>query len=84
MAAYAAKELSDKARGAEGRPFGGKATEQPPPPGRKGEMPITNQMVDTLAGYLDNIAAAAMNVGGGKELEDLAASMLILVDTNVA
>ena len=82
--AYAAKNLSDKMHEAVGQPFGGKATKQPPQPCLKGDVPITNQIVDTLAGYLDNIVTAATNMGGGKELEDLADSMAILVDTNSA
>ena len=61
--------------------FGGEATELPPTHNNI-HMPVTNQMVDTLAGYLDNIAAAATNAGGGKELAELAASVAILVDTN--
>ena len=68
LTAYAARELSDKAHEDVGQPFGGKATEQTTPPGRKGDVPITNQMVETLAGYLDNITNAATNVcacGGG-------------------
>ena len=41
-------------------------------------------MFDTLAGYLDNIEAAATTAGHGTELSDIAASMAILVDTNAA
>ena len=41
-------------------------------------------MVDTLAGYLDNIAAAATTTGRVKEMADLADSMVILVDINTA
>ena len=84
LATYAAKELSDKVREAVGQLFGGKSTKQPPTPGHKGDVPITNHMFDTLAGYLNNIAAATTNVGGGKELEDFVASMVILVGTNTA
>ena len=84
LAAYSAKDLSNKSREAVGRPFGGEATKQPPMPGRKGDVPITNHMVDTIAGYLDNIADLDTNLGGGKELSDLAASIAILVETNVA
>ena len=41
-------------------------------------------MVDMLAGYLDNISAAATTTRCGTELADLAAIMAILVDTNAA
>ena len=42
--------------------------------------------MDSLAGYLDNIAAAATNTATatGGPLADLAASMVIVVDTNAA
>ncbi len=46
------------------------------------EGAVTNEMVDNLAGYLDNIAAAATTAGKGTELADLAASLAILVATN--
>ena len=84
LAAHAAKDIRGKTCEDVGQMFGGEDTKQPPPPSWKRDVPITNNMVDTLEGYLDNIAAEAMNVGGGKELADLAASMAILVDTNVA
>ena len=41
-------------------------------------------MVDTLAGYLGNIAAAATTTGRGTKMADLDARMAILVDTNTA
>ena len=41
-------------------------------------------MVDTLAGYLGNIAAAATTTGRGIKMADLDARMAILVDTNTA
>ena len=41
-------------------------------------------MVDMLAGYLDNISAAATMTGRSTELSDLTASMTILVDTNAS
>ena len=50
LSEYAAKELSYKARESVGQTFGGEANKQPPPLGRKGDVPITNQMVVTLAG----------------------------------
>ena len=45
---------------------------------------VTNQMVDTLDGYLDNIAAAATTTGRVTELDNLITSMAILVNTNAA
>ena len=63
-----------------GQPFGGQAIAQALP--QQVRLQVTNQMVDMLAGYLDNIAAAATITGCGTELADLASSMAILVDTN--
>ena len=80
LLAYAAKDLSNKAKGAVGQPFGGQAIAQALP--QQVQPQVTNQMVDTLVGYLDNIAAAATTTGSGTELSDLAASMAILLDTN--
>ena len=41
-------------------------------------------MVETLSGYLDNITAASNTTGQDTELDDIASSMAILVDTNAA
>ena len=79
---FTAKELSDKARDAVGQPFSGQAIEQALP--HQLQPQVTNQMVDTLVGYLDNITSAATKTGRGTKLVDLAASMAILVDTNRA
>ena len=80
LLAYAAKELIYKARDAVGQPFGGQTITHALL--QQVQPQVTNQMVNTLAGYLDNIVAAATTPGISKELDDLAASMVILVDTN--
>ena len=49
-----------------------------------GPAPLKNQMMDSLEGYLDNIAAAAtQTVAKGGPLSELAASLIISVDTVV-
>ena len=82
-AAYAAKQRGEKTRDAGEQPFGGAAASTP-----MRDIPLagSNQMMDSLAGYLDNIAAAATNTATatGGPLADLAASMVIVVDTNAA
>ena len=65
-----------------GHRFGGQAIAQALP--QQVQLQVTNQMVDTLAGYLDNISAAATTAGRGAYMDDLAASMAILVDTNAS
>ena len=82
LLAYAAKDLRDKARDAVGGLFGGQDIAQALP--QQVQPQVTNQMVDTLAGYLDKIAAAATTTGRGTNLADLSASMAILVGTNAA
>ena len=48
----------------------------------EGTPQLTNQMLDLLEGYLDNIAAAAtQTVANGGSLAELAASLAISVDT---
>ena len=43
---------------------------------------MSHQMLDSLEGYLDNIAAAAMQTAAtGTPLAELAASLAVLVDT---
>ena len=43
---------------------------------------MSNQMIDSLKGYLDNIAAAATQTAtNGGPLEELAASLAVSVDT---
>ena len=47
-----------------------------------GTAPLTNQVLDSLEGYLDNIAAAAtQTVAKGGSLAEVAASLAISVDT---
>ena len=47
-----------------------------------GPVPFKNQMMDSLEGYLDNIAAAStQNAAKGGQLAELAASLAISVDT---
>ena len=47
-----------------------------------GTPPLTNEMMDSLEGYLDNIAAAAtQTAANGGPLAELAASLEMLVDT---
>ena len=82
LLAYSAKELSDKERDVVGQPFGGQAIAQALP--QHIQPQVTNQMVDTLAGYFDIIAAAATTTGHGTDLAYIAASMAILLDTNAA
>ena len=82
MLAYVAKELRDKAKDAVGQPFGGQDITQALP--QQFQSQVTNQMVEMIAGYLENIAAAATTTRRGTELADLATSMAILVDTNAA
>ena len=49
-----------------------------------GTAPLTNQVLDSLEGYLDNIAAAAtQTVAKGSPLAELAASLAVSVDTVV-
>ena len=46
-----------------------------------GSAPLTDQITDSLEGYLDNIAAAAMQMAkNGGPLAELAASLDISVD----
>ena len=78
--AYAAKELSNKARHAVGQPFGGQYIAQALT--QQVQPQVTNQMVDTLFGYLDKITVAATTTGRGTDMADLDARMAILVDTN--
>ena len=82
LLSYAAKVLSDKARDAVGKPFGGHAIVQAL--AHQVQAQVTNQMVDTLAVYLNNISAAATTTRSGTKLADHAASMSILVDTNAS
>ena len=47
-----------------------------------GPAPLTNQMMDSLEGYLENIAAVATQTfAKGGPIAELAASLAISVDT---
>ena len=92
--AYVAKQRAEAAREGEEKPFGGSALfgaalEKPYEKLRRqdhkkieGNTQLTNQMLDSLEGYLENIAAAATKTAanGGPPAE-LAASLAISVDT---
>ena len=75
-------------REGEKKPFGGSAQFGPAPVGKEPEKPESNpptmshQMLDSLEGYLDNIAAAATQTAAtGTPLAELSASLAVLVDT---
>ena len=87
-----AKRRSGASREVEDKPFGGStvndAHEQMH---RRGHIasavpsPITNQMLDSLEGYLNNIAASAtQSVAKGGPLAELSASLAISIDTLAA
>ena len=89
-----AKRRAKAAREGEGKPFGGSASIGGPEIEKHGQLwqqrhtasaepfPLTNQMLDLLEGYLDNIAAAVtQNVEKGGPLAELAASRAISVGT---
>ena len=80
LLAYTSNELRNKARDSVGQPFGGQAIAQSLT--QQVQPKVTNQMVYTLAGYLNNIVATATTTGRGTKLADLSASMYTLVDTN--
>ena len=86
--AYVAKRRSEAVREGEQKPFGRSAHFGPAPLGKEPEKPESNpptmshQMMDSLEGFLDNIAAAAtQTVATGTPLAELAASLAVLVDT---
>ena len=93
--AYVAKRRSEAAWKGQGKPFGGsaifgaaleKTTDEQlrrrGNPTTAGPSPITNQMMDLIEGYLDNIAVVATQTASkGGTLAELAASLEISVDT---
>ena len=93
--AYVAKRRAEAALEGEEKPFGGSAifgaaAEKTPNKQLRrrgnqktaGTAPLTNQMMDSLEGYLENISAAAIKtVSNGGPLVDLAASLEISVET---
>ena len=86
-AAYVVKRRSKAAREGEGKPFGGSAlfvAEQVREERNKqeGAPQMSNQMLDLLEGYLDNIAAAAtQTAANGGPLAELVAILAVSVDT---
>ena len=89
-AAYVAKLRSEAAREGEEKLFGRSALFGAAPEKRQdhknteGTPQLTNQMLELLEGYLDNIAAAAtQTAANGGPLAELAASLAISVNTVV-
>ena len=85
-AAYVSKRPSEAAREGEQKHFGGSAkfgvALVGKDPEQKETPTISHQMLDSLEGYLDNIAAAATQTAAtGTLLVEMAASLAILVDT---
>ena len=86
-AAYMAKQRSEATREGKEKPFGGSDLFGVAPDKRKekkkteGTPQLTNQMMDSLEGYLDNIAAAATQTAtSGGLLAELAASLAVSLD----
>ena len=92
--AYIAKRRAEAAREGEEKTFGGSALFGAAPEKLNkqlrrqyhkktvGNPQLTNQMLDLLEGYLDNISAAATKTASnGGSLAEFAASMAISVDT---
>ena len=92
--AYVAKRRAEASREGEEKPFGGSAIFGAAPENSKekiqsrehqksaGPAPLTNQTMDSLEGYLDNIAAEdTQTAANGGPLAALAASLEISVDT---
>ena len=83
------KRLFESAREGEDKPFGVSAVNEAHRQIRiqghtfsAGPAPLTNQMLESLEGYLDNIAATAtQTVSKGGPLAELAASLYISIDT---
>ena len=86
-AAYVAKRRSEAAQEGEDKPFRGSALFGAAPGGEekhKQEVApqMSNQMLDSLEGYLDNIAAAATQTeANGGPLAELAASLVVSFET---
>ena len=85
--AYLDKQRSKAAREGEGKPFGGSAqfgaaSVAQDKKKKEGTPKISNQMLDSLEGYLDNIAAAAtQTTANGGPLAELSAILAVSVDT---
>ena len=87
-AAYVAKRRAEHAREGEEKMIGGSALFGAAPEkirdhkNTEGDPQLTNQMLDSLEGYVDNIATAVtQTAANGVLLEELAASLEISVDT---
>ena len=86
-AAYVAKRRSEAVREGEQKPFGGSPQFGPAPVKEKtapesNPPTMSHQMLDSLEGYLNNIAAAATQTAAtGTPLAELAARLAVLVDT---
>ena len=86
-AAYVVKRRSEAVREGEQKPFGGSAQFGPAPIEEKtaperNPPQMSNQMLDSLEGYLDNIAEAATHTAATvTPLVELAASLAVSVDT---
>ena len=93
--AYVAERRAKAAQEREAKPFGGSAIFCAAPEKKANEQlqrqehqktagpaPITNQMMDSLEGYLDNISAVATQTAANRgPLAELAASLVISMDT---
>ena len=87
-AAYVPMRRSEAVREGEQKPFGGSAQFGPAPVGNEPDKTESNpptmshQMLDSLEGYLDNIAAAATQTAAtGTPLAEFAESLVVSVDT---
>ena len=87
-AAYVVKRCSEAVREGEQKPFRGSAQFGTAPVGNEPEIidsnppTMSHQMLDSLEGYLDNIAASATQPAAmGTPLAELAASLAVSVDT---
>ena len=85
--AYISKQQSEAAREVEGKTFGGSALFVAAPVAqdkkKKEETPhMSNQILDSLEGYLDNIASVAtQTAANGDPLAELVDSLTVSVDT---
>ena len=81
--AYVANRRSEAAQEGEEKPFGGSvAFERKKIKTQTKIAQLTHQMIDSLEGYLNNIAAAATKTADqGGPLAELAASLVVSVDT---
>ena len=86
-AAYVAKRQFEVAQEVERKPFGGSALFGAEPVAQEknkqeGAPQMSNQMLDSLEGYLDKIMeAATQTAANGAPLSELAASLAVSVDT---